>query len=90
MAQGPVKILVVDGCEPCVEVKELARPLIEAGEVRLVDGMSDEGQQFLQTHPGVDHVPYAFVDEGQGIRQCKIRLFDDGIEFDCDDDGRPR
>ena len=30
----PVKILVLDGCEPCAEVKELSKGLIDAGEVR--------------------------------------------------------
>lgn len=84
MASPPVKILVLDGCEPCAEVKDLAKGLIDAGEVRLVDGMSDEGQQLLHEHREIDHVPYAFVEEAGRLRKCSILLHEDGIEFNCD------
>ena len=81
----PVKILVLDGCEPCAEVKELSKGLIDAGEVRLVDGMSDEGQKLLHEHREIDHVPYAFVEGETGqLRKCSILLHEDGIEFNCD------
>lgn len=84
---GPkVKLLVVEGCEPCAELEEVIKPLIEAGDIQVVDGLSDEGQKLLQDHREIDHVPYAFVEGSQpgAIRKCDIRQTEDGtIMFEC-------
>ena len=80
----PVKLLVLDGCEPCDELKEIVKPMIEAGEIQLVDGMSDEGQKFLHEHREIDHVPYAFIEDSPGnIRKCDVRREGEVILFEC-------
>ncbi len=80
-----LKIVTLPGCEPCEDVLAAAKPLIDAGEMQVIDGMSDEGQAFLQAHPEVNHVPFLFVEEVGGLRSCALkRGSDGGVVVDCD------
>ena len=75
-------LLVHPACPSCKDVKEALAPLIEAGEIRLVNITSEEGTKIaeaIQEHA----VPTLVARFRGGYRKCEVWFEGEDLLFDC-------